>query len=204
MENLGAYLQKLREDNKISYGKVFEDLRLREDQVRLIEENRFFELGPFGMVKAMVFKYARYLEGDEDAVLAELRVMMPDTTNKDFKPRKEVRERKILLSPNFFWLIGIIIFVVVLGAILWHAYQQGWLKTPELFKAKEPDSTRVEAEKKEPPKPDSLRLRQRELIDTVTKPAAEQPESATPRAQALADTTDYLGNQGVFPGQYNP
>ena len=48
MENLGVYLQKLREEKGISYQKVFEDLRLREEQVRLIEENRFFELGHFG------------------------------------------------------------------------------------------------------------------------------------------------------------
>ena len=59
MENLGSHLQKLREEKGISYDKVFEDLRLREDQLRLIEENRYFELGHFGFAKAMVHKYSR-------------------------------------------------------------------------------------------------------------------------------------------------
>ncbi len=82
MENLGVYLQKLREEKGISYQKVFEDLRLREEQVHLIEENRFFELGHFGFTKALVHRYARYLEADLDEVMAELRVMVPENAVK--------------------------------------------------------------------------------------------------------------------------
>lgn len=201
MENLGDYLRKLREDKGITLKQAFEDLRLREDQIRLIEENRFFELGPFGIVRAMVYNYTRYLEGDPDAALAELQVMMPENTKKEFKPRKEVRDKKILLSPNFFWLIGIILFVVLLASIVWYAYGQGWLKTPDIFRKSAADTTLVAEPVPEQPKTDSLRNRMRQLSSTQAKPSASTA-TGTSAAKAAPDSTDYLGEL-LGPSQVN-
>lgn len=193
MENLGAHLQKLREGRGISYKKVFEDLRIREDQVKLIEENRWFELGPFGMVKALVFNYARYLEADVDEVMAELKVMMPEHTKKEFRSRPHEKQKKILLSTNFFWMIGILIVVVILGSILLYAHTRGWLKTPDLFKASAADTTIVKSEESETPMTDSLRLKMRLLSESINSGQEELENPAEPSTNALGDTTDYLG-----------
>ncbi len=193
MENLGAYLNKLREAKGKTCKMVYEDLFLREEQIRQIEDNRFFELGPYGHAKAIVYKYAIYLEADVDAVMAELRVMLPEHTKKEFKPKKTVKEKKILLSPNFFWVIGIIAFVIVLSVILWHAYRQGWLKTPDLFKASSADTTAVVPQKTEKPKPDTLRNKMRQLSESVGKETASKPSGEKTGSHAVQDSTDYLG-----------
>jgi cytoskeletal protein RodZ len=193
MDNLGSYLRQLREEKGKTHKTVFEELRLRPEQVQKIEDNRYFELGPFGVVKAMVYNYARYLDADLDAVMAEFRVMMPDNTKKEFKPKKVVREKKILLSPNLFWMIGIALFVVVLAAVLWHSYNQGWLKMPELFKASAADTTVTHIQKKEPVKPDTLRLRMRALTVNAEQHPAQKPASRDTVVNALQDSTDYLG-----------
>jgi cytoskeletal protein RodZ len=192
VEDLGQHLKKLREDKGIGFKKVFEDLRIREEQIRLIEGNRLFELGPYGVVKALIYNYARYLEADLDEVMAELCVMLPERTKKEYRDRHHEKQKKILLSTNFLWTVGIVIFVVILGSILWHAYQRGWLKTPDLFKASAADTTVVTADEPETRKPDSLRLRMRLLSEGISETAQDRDEEPTGTTNSLRDSTDYL------------
>lgn len=202
MEDLGAHLRKLREEKGLSYDKVFEDLRLREDQVRLMEENRFFELGPVGMARAMVHKYASYLEADLEEVITELKVMLPDHIQREFKPKKAVKEKKILLSPNFLWLIGIILFVALLGTVLWHAYTRGWLETPDIFKPSAADTTIVEDRKPEEAKPDPMRDRQKQISAALGRQSFESTSVSDLETKAVQDSTDHLG-QILGPSQVN-
>ncbi len=193
MEDLGKYLLSRREALGIDYPQIWDDIRIREEHIRLLETNRLFEIGPYGVVKAIVFNYARYLEADVNAVMAELKVMMPENTKKEFIPQRLVKEKKIMLSTNFLWMIGIMIFVAILGGILLHSYRQGWLKTPNFF-AKEADSTKVEtpvAEAMEQ-KPDSLRLKMRMLSETI--PKTNTATDLAGKKAVPADTTDYIGN----------
>ena len=198
MENLGVYLQKLREEKGIGYQKVFEDLRLREEQVRLIEENRFFELGHYGFTKALVHRYARYLEADLDEVMAELRVMMPENTLKPARREAESKSGKIMLSPNLLWLIGIILFVAILGAILWHAHNQGWLKTPDFLKPEAADTTvvskaRQPKQEKQKPEPDPMRELQKKVSQSATAGGDAPGSQRQALSQALQDSTDHIG-----------
>ena len=193
MENLGAYLQKLREDKGLGYKQVFNDLRLREDQVHLIEDNRFLELGTFGMARAIIQKYARYLDADMNAVVSELSVILPEHISREFKPKKPVREKKILLSPNFFWTLGIILLVLVLASIVWYASRQGWLQMPEIFRKAPADSTLVQPRETEPPRPDSLRDRMRQLSTAPEHKPATGAGSGDTAERTLRDSTDYLG-----------
>lgn len=195
MDNLGKYLYDLRLERGIEYSKVFEDIRLREDQIKLIENNRLFDLGPHGVAKAMVFNYARYLEADTEAVLAELRILMPDAIQRHNQPVKQKKTQRIMLSTNFLWGIGILIFVLILGAIVVYSYNQGWLQTPEIFTAEAADTTVVmpeEATEKAEVKPDSTRMKMRELTQEInSKPA----QTKTPdKSKASRDTTDYIHN----------
>ncbi len=208
MENLGIHLQKLREDKEISYQKIFEDLRLREEQVRMIEENRFFELGPFGFAKVMVYNYARYLEADLDEVMAEFRVMVPENTVKNAKREPEPKTKKIMLSPNLLWFLGIVLFVAILGAILWHAYSNGWLKKPDFLKPEAADTT-VTTQPKLPPEAEKKVAKadpMRELQKKITQAAATETETQTPGkkavSQAAQDSTDHIGEL-MGPSQVN-
>ncbi len=201
MDDLGASLLKTREEKGITYKKVHKDLFLREDQVRLIEDNRFSELGTLGIAQAIVRKYAQYLGVDPELALAEVRGQMQQHSRQQFKPKKPVREKKILLSPNFFWLIGIILFVVLLASIVWYAYGQGWLKTPDIFRKSAADTTLVAEPVPEQPKTDSLRNRMRQLSSTQAKPSAATA-TATSAAKAAPDSTDYLGEL-LGPSQVN-
>ncbi len=207
MENLGSHLQKLREEKGLGYQKVFEDLRLREDQLRLIEENRYFELGHFGFAKAMVYKYAKYLEADLDEVMAEFKVMVPENTKKQPVRGSDGKAGKIMLSPNLLWFLGIVLFVAVLGAILWHAYNQGWLKTPEFLKPDAADTTVVsepklpEEEAKEPAV-DPMRAVQKAATKTAAAQATAPAPASQAARQAVQDSTDHIGEL-MGPSQVN-
>ncbi|MDY0152719.1 MAG: helix-turn-helix domain-containing protein, partial [Candidatus Cloacimonas sp.] len=178
----------------LSYKKVWEDTRFREEQIRNIEANRWFELGGYGIAKALVFNYARYLEADLDMVMREFSIMMPENTKDTFLPRRTLTEKKIMLSTNFLWMVGIIIFVTILGSILVHAHNQGWLKAPDFFSKPVANSTKTAiAPPPEKAKPDTLRQRMRALSEAIPK-EGQSPAPSTNTQSASADTTDYIGN----------
>ena len=201
--DLGAYFLKLREERGKTYKKVFEDLRLREEQIQHLEANRFYQIGPYGIAKAMVFNYARYLDADVDAVMAAFREQVPERGPGVGKSAKPPREKKIMLSTNFLWMVGIFIFVVILGSILWYAYNQGWLKAPDIFKASAADTTVVEEVlPKEDLKPDSLRQKMRDISQSVNAASSARAQKTGNREEAIHDSTDYLGNI-LGPSQVN-
>ena len=194
MDSLGKYFLDLRIKRDYSYKKVWEDIRIREDLIRKIEENKLFDLGGYGIAKAIVYNYARYLDADLDAVMHEFSVMMPEDIKDKFNPRKMQKEKKIMLSTNFLWMVGILIFVAILASVLFHANNQGWLKTPDFFNKPVADSTTVlKQEQPQAAKPDTLRQRMRALSAAI--PNGKQPSSSTTDNPAVPpDTTDYIGN----------
>jgi cytoskeletal protein RodZ len=192
MESLGKYLRELRLQRDLSYDQVWQDIRLAEQNIRALEENRLFDIGNYGYVKAMIFNYARYLEADVDKVMAELKIMMPENTKKEFTPRKTLKESKIMLSTNFLWTVGILIFVAILGSILLYSYNQGWLQTPELFERHTEVAESPEVKTDEEQKPDSMRMRMRILSESIPQSNVTQDRKSTDSVPR--DTTDYIGN----------
>jgi len=195
MEDLGAYLKELREEKNISFDQIYEDLHLREEQIQLMEENRFSELGYLGFARAMVYNYARYLEADLDEVMQKFNLLMPNNIKK-IEPENKENGKKILLSPNLFWIIGIILIVIVLGTILWHAYTSGWLQMPDLFKSNSSDTTSVEklTQQEEPiPQKDPIRERQKALMDSITKDQTIQKDTVQKNQPSHIDTMDIIG-----------
>lgn len=192
MESLGKYLRELRLQRDLSYDTVWQDIRLAEQNIRALEENRLFDIGNYGYVKAMIFNYARYLEADVDKVMAELKIMMPENTKKEFTPRKTLKESKIMLSTNFLWTVGILIFVAILGSILLYSYNQGWLQTPELFERHTEVAESPEVKTDEEQKPDSMRMRMRILSESIPQSNVTQDRKSTDSVPR--DTTDYIGN----------
>ncbi|MDZ4182184.1 MAG: helix-turn-helix domain-containing protein [Candidatus Cloacimonadaceae bacterium] len=192
MENLGKHLHDLRESRGLDYHSIYLDIRIRPEQIKMIEDNRFFDLGPYGVAKAIVYNYARYLESDIDEVMAELAIMMPEHTKKSRVRPQNTKHSKIMLSTNFLWSVGIVIFALVLASFVYYAYTQDWLRAPQLFTANAADTT--EAKIVQPAKeikPDTLRLKMRMLSSSIN---SDEPDQTQNRGKkALRDTTDYLG-----------
>ncbi len=202
MENLGQYLLELREARGIEYAQIYADIRIREDQIKLIEANKFYELGNHGIVKAMLYSYSRYLGADVSSVLAEIKVLMPEKEIKRAPIADDgVKHKKIMLSTNFLWAIGIVVFVIILGSILFYAYRQGWLKAPPILKSNKADSTAVVEEKAIEPeetKPDPARERMLQLQESINaaesapKPEAKPKPAEKVKPAVVRDTTDYI------------
>ncbi len=204
MEDLGKYLREQRELSGISYEQIWEDIRIKEEQIKSIEENKLFELGDFGFVKVLIFNYARYLNADTDTVMNEFHILMPDTIKQRFHPVKPVKEKKIMLSTNFLWTVGILIFVLILGSILLTAYRNGHLSSPNIFgKDNQGVKSSKSNEERTPAKPDSLREHMRKLTEAIPKDPeteASKSKASTSKRKVSDDTTDYIGEQiGLSP-----
>lgn len=194
MENLGKYFLELRLQRGYNYQDIWKELRFPENQIKAIEENRFAELGPYGIAKAVVYNYARFLEADLDAVMNAFSYLMPENAKPEFKPATPVKEKKIMLSTNFMWLIGILLIIIILGSILWYAYNQNWLKMPDFFASNKTDSTAViSKEEKEETKPDTLRQRLRAISEAIPQ-TNNVPIPKSETKTVPPDTTDYIGN----------
>ena len=189
MENLGKYFLELRQTRGISYEKILDDIMIPQGKIQAIEDNRFYDLGNYGMVKVLVYNYARYLEADLAMVMAELKILMPETIKKDFVPHRTLKEKKIMLSTNFLWMVGIFVIAAILGSILLHSYKQGLLVAPDFF-AKDAEKQETSVTRDEPERPDSLRIRMRVLSETIPSNdfAGDQEKD-----RAFHDNTDYLG-----------
>lgn len=197
MDDLGKYLKKLREDQELDYFMVYTDIRLKEEQVKIIEENRFFELGPHGMVKAIVFNYARYLGADLSAVKRELKVLIPEATHTLQRPKEDKKEKKILLSTNLLWALGIAVFVVILAGIVYHAYINGWLTPPPILKQSSDSlKTTSVSPAEDIPLPDSSRLKMLELTKELNKEKKTEEKKGGNKQQdsKKTDNTDYIKN----------
>ncbi len=198
MDNLGKFLHDQRETKGLSYSKIWNDIRIREEQVKLIENNRFCDLGVYGVAKAILFNYARYLELNTEEIIQEFHKTMPEFSTESYQPQSLDKGKSIMLSPNFLWMIGIVIFVVVLGVILWTAYRNGYLKTPEFSSKSKSDSVMVKAQDEVSTEPDSLRNRMLKITETITKSENDNQRSSgtkTKQISPVVDTTDYVGEQ---------
>lgn len=197
MESLGAYLKALREAAGISLSQVRDDILLKEEQIASLESDRLDDLGGYGIAKSIVYSYARYLEADVTAVMERFYVQFPEHKKAEFVPQRKLKEKKVLLSTNFLWMVGILIFVLILGSILYSAYKKGYLKAPDLFSRADKDSTSVYSNKGlEEIKPDTLRQKLLEISATLpneeSSPATDKPKAK--KSPVVDDPTDYIGD----------
>lgn len=178
MEHLGKYLKEQREKSNLSYKDIWDQQKIAEEQVKLIENNDFFALGNYGFCKVLVFNYARFLNADIDMVMKELKVLMPENIKGRFKPAQMPKEKKIMLSTNFLWMVGITVFVIILGSILYIAYQNGYLRPPN-FKDDAKAKASVQVSKPQVTETDTLRERMKMLTGNIPKQEEKPKETET-------------------------
>jgi cytoskeletal protein RodZ len=208
MENLGQYLKSLREEKQITLETVTREIKLTTEQISAIESNQLSKLGNYGFGKATVYTYIRFLEADEKVAMNLLDLLMPSSKQADFEPKTPIREKKVLISINFIWLVAILLIVAVLGSIIWISYSRGYLKRPfdnvngvkDSLKSETPEQPKVV-------KPDTIRAHMLKIANTVAKksanPVTKKAEKPVKPSQSVPDTTDYA-NEMIFDGKESP
>lgn len=197
MESLNLYLKELREKRGISLERIREDLLLAPEKILQMEAGDWEALGEYGIRKAMVYNYARYLEADIYAVMTEFDLIFPPSNQAAPMVISVPKEKRIMLSTNFIWMVAIFVIVIILGSIIFVAYRNGFLESPQLFS--QADSVETEAvadtpEEIEPAVPDSTRTRMRELTQMLKpNPQEEEKKAASHKQEIISDNTDYMG-----------
>lgn len=208
MENLGQYLRSKREERNLTVEAVHADIKICIEHINAMEDNQLAKLGNYGFARTMVYTYARFLGAEEKIAINLFDIMWPSQKQADFTPKKPIKEKKMLISINFIWLISIVIFVIILGSIIWVSYNKGYLKRP-FDKLKEtPDTVKVSVRtEKVAEKPDTLRQRLLDLTKNqpaqLQTPVKQSVKVTTKNKKVVSDTTDYV-NEFIFQAGESP
>lgn len=208
MDSLGQYLRSIREKKALTIEAVFNEIKISQEQIEAIENNQLSDLGNYGIVRAMVYTYSRYLEADEKMVMHLFDMIWPPQNQSAFNPKTPIKEQKVLISINFIWLITIIIIVIFLGSIIWISYSRGYLKRPFDSIKKSNDSIRIESpEETKIEKTDTLRNRMLQIANSPAKQKQKEEKKLTDilkgQKEMIADTTDYV-NEFIFNTEDSP
>jgi len=113
MESLGKYLKKERETKKISLREISKSIKVREQFLKAVEEDRYDLLPSPTYVKGFLAAYAKSIGLDPNEVILRYEnVLKEETISYPEAPP----EKKIHWNKRYLWLIGggIIIGVVVI------------------------------------------------------------------------------------------
>jgi len=206
MENLGQYIKSIREEKQLTIEAIAIELKLTSEQLNAIESNRLSVLGNYGFVRALVYTYVRYLSADEKIAMSLFDVLWSPQKKPNFLPKTPLKEKKLLISTNFIWLIVIAIIVIVLSTIIWISYSKGYLKRP--IRKEKPQTDTLLAEtvvKPEIPRTDSLRKHMLKLANTKTnnKTADNKRKKVRHDKLYLRDTTDFV-EELIFDNKESP
>jgi cytoskeletal protein RodZ len=208
LDNLGQYLRELREEKNLTITAVQKDTKLSLEQIDSMETNRLTRLGNHGIARAMVYTYVRFLGADEAKAMYLFDLGWPPLKHTKFNPQTPLKEKKVLISTNFIWMISIIILAVILGSIIWISYTKGYLKRPfdSLKKSRDSLTTELPVVQKVE-KQDTVRTRMLEIARTqvASKDSVNKIKQPKPKDSktAFSDTTDYE-NGLIFDSKSSP
>jgi cytoskeletal protein RodZ len=197
MESLGQYLTSLREERNLSVEKVSAEIRLSVSQLTNIENNQLSQFGNYGLARAMVYTYIRFLEADEKTAMYLFDQILPPQVQTQFFSQTPLKEKKVLISTNFIWLITIILIVIILGTIILISYNKGYLRRPFDSIKTEIDTIKIAVPKvEEQVKQDTLRMRLLQIAKESEKPQSIEKSkkkviTKKPKSTVI-DTTDYV------------
>jgi len=128
---VGATLRRLREAQNISIEQACRRLKFSRNQLEALEDEAWDKLSKGTPLRGFVRNYARYLEADVDALLAQLdqQVEPPPTAFVDNSQRApfapaDLQEDEDLPGRPWGWLLVIFLFIVVVG---YYAISSGWI-----------------------------------------------------------------------------
>ena len=126
-ESLGSHLKRERESRNIPLKEVAKRIRVREQILRALEEDQYDLLPPHPYLKGFLFNYAKVVGLDPHEVIlryesaVRVKPTSPQEVPSEKKPQKEaekIPEKKAVLSPRQFWIIGGVAVVSVILSLL--------------------------------------------------------------------------------------
>lgn len=129
-ESIGFYLKQLREAKGYTVEQVSIRTKYSVQQIHALEEERWSVLPQGVPLRWLVRSYARFLETDEQAILAMLDAAIP-TGHQPAQDAQgmqwEGQDMSLYVAPQQrtwgWWLIALVLIVVV----LFYAIDQGWI-----------------------------------------------------------------------------
>ena len=131
MKEIGLKLKEKREENGVSLEEAASDLKIKENELKNIEEGKKEDFDDIVALKELIKDYAKYLGPDGDALLDEFNEYLFEQTSKisltdieEAIKEKEIKEKDLkILSPytvtrNNKKKIYIIIIVLVIAIVL--------------------------------------------------------------------------------------
>ena len=134
MKEIGLKLKLEREANGVSLEEAAEDLSVKEQDLKSIEEGNKEEFKDILVLKSMIKDYAKYLGLDSEEVIDNFNEVLFEQTSKisfeeieEAKKEKEKREKELkVLSPytkkskksSTKYMIIIIIILVIIAIIV--------------------------------------------------------------------------------------
>ena len=207
MESLGQYLRSIREEKNLTLEAVYNDIKLSVELLTAIESDQLSKLGNYGFAKAMAFTYIRYLNADSKLAMNLFDLILPAQKKTVFKPQLPIKEKKVLISVNFIWLVVITLIVITLGSIILVSYSKGYLKRPTENLIKTEDSVTVKAKAvRKIETPDTLRTRMLQIANQVNKPRSPEKSNGNKiikTKKTISDTADYV-DEFIFDTKDSP
>ncbi len=170
-ESLGKYLKRERENRKISLREVSKHIRVREQFLRAVEEDRHDLLPTITYVKGFLSAYARYLGLDPNEII--LRYETDTRRETDIHP-EAATEKRIVWRPKYLWMMG---GVIIVGFVI--LYLLLFPSQPPM----EPVAPKPEATKTIPPAPPPL-----PPPSVIEKPAVSEEKGLVLQIKAVERT----------------
>lgn len=126
-KTVGELLKLEREKRRISRSQLAQEIRVKENFIHALEENRFDDLPAAVFVKGYIKAYARILNFDPEPMLALLRRDFKESAKGKLVPQeflKPVLKSSSLSSVRFILLGGVGVFLVLFTyiAIRWYSF----------------------------------------------------------------------------------
>ena len=114
-ESLGEYLRKERETRKISLKEVSKNIRVREQFLKAVEEDRHDLLPSRTYVKGFLSAYAKHIGLDSSALL----LRYENSLKEEPGAHEEIpSEKRMLWGKKYLWMIGGMIIVGFVASYL--------------------------------------------------------------------------------------
>jgi cytoskeletal protein RodZ len=193
MQKIGSYLKQIREERKLSLKTINDKTKIRIDYLEDIENNTFKILDNYGVARVIVCSYGKALNAPEKEVLYLFDETYPHEHSHTFSPQKDIKEKKILISFNLLYIVGISALVLIITFSLINLYKNGSFGSPfrknilVTEEPQQPDSLKATPEVVEE-KVDEKHEMMKQLVENNEK--ANVPV-AVDQDKAVFDNTDY-------------
>lgn len=125
--SIGKYLKSIREDKNLSIKEVSEKTCIHEKFLRLIEGDRFDDMGGVGYAKAMIVTYCRALEANEKLVLHKFNSKFKQQQIPHHRRVKRDRYKKVMIPTSAIYIILMIIVIAILSFVIYSLHKDGHL-----------------------------------------------------------------------------